>query len=81
MSESTPIDIKPQWLSVARRMQSVAKTEGYAVVTISVLVDPDGCPQAWLEPRTCRIEPKRLASDTCGLPTSHLIALAKNGDL
>jgi hypothetical protein len=88
MSEPTdtnlpwPSDIKPPWMSVTRRMQSVSKTEGFAVVTINVLVGPDGCPKAWLEPRVYRIEPKRLALEGTGLPPQALLAaLAKGEDL
>lgn len=52
-----PLDIKKGWLSVARRMQSVAKTRGLALVSITVLVDMDGNPRFWLEPSCKKIEP------------------------
>lgn len=55
-------DIRTGWLSVARRMQSVAKSEGLSVVTINVLVDAEGNPQAWTSPKQTKIEPKGAAS-------------------
>lgn len=57
-----PEDIQPQWLSVIRRLQSVAKSQGLSVLTISVLVDADGNPLAWTEPLQVKIEPKSEAS-------------------
>lgn len=59
---SLPEDIKPAWYSLIRRFQSVAKTNGFAVITISVLVDKDGIPQSWLEPNVVKIEPKSLSA-------------------
>lgn len=60
MADQTPIpeDIKPAWLSLIRRFQSVAKTNGFAVITMTVLVDKDGTPITWLEPKLTKIEPK-----------------------
>jgi hypothetical protein len=57
-----PEDIQPQWLSVIRRLQSVSKSSGLSVVTISILVDENGVPQAWTEPEQVKIEPKSAAS-------------------
>jgi hypothetical protein len=56
-----PQDIKPSWFKVIRRLQSIASrdNQGYAVVTISILVDVNGDPIAWAEPKMCKIEPKR----------------------
>lgn len=56
--ESIPEDIKVEWLSLIRRFQSVAKTNGYAVISINVLVDKSGVPISWLEPKVTKIEPK-----------------------
>lgn len=56
-------DVERDWLNVLRRLQSVAKTEGFAVITISVLVDRDGRPKAWSEPRLSKIEPSRRADE------------------
>lgn len=57
-----PLDIQPEWLSVIRRLQSVAKSEGLSVINIHILVDANGIPLAWTEPRQTKIEPKRDAS-------------------
>ena len=66
---NAPLDIKRGWLSVARRLQSIARTEGYAVVSINILVGPDGNPLAWTEPKLTKIEPKR-SSDILALFSS-----------
>lgn len=34
------------------------QNQGYAVVTISILVNPEGKPIGWLSPRCAKIEPK-----------------------
>ncbi len=59
---SIPQDLKPPWLNVARRMQSVSKTGGLALVSITVLVDQDGVPRAWLEPNCRKVEPRKSAA-------------------
>lgn len=61
--EQAPLDIKPGWLNIARRLQSVAKTDGLALVSITVLVDPDGVPRLWLEPTCKKIEPRRSTQE------------------
>lgn len=55
-------DVQPKWLSVIRRLQSVSKSGGLQVITISVLVDADGNPKAWIEPKVTKIEPKNESS-------------------
>jgi hypothetical protein len=62
VENSKPLDIQKEWLSVIRRLQSVAKSEGLQVITISILVDEEGTPKAWAEPRKTKIEPKNAAS-------------------
>lgn len=61
-----PEDVKPAWkgpllawLNVIRRLQSVGRqrNEGYAVLTIRVLVNQDGTPVTWSEPDVTRLEP------------------------
>ncbi len=54
-----PLDIKKPWLSVIRRLQSVSHTDGWAIVSITVLVDESGCPKFWLQPKCKKIEPRR----------------------
>lgn len=65
-------DLRPPWLSVARRLQSMARGKihaegGYAVLTISILVNADGNPACiefgdpliWTKPIVKRLEPKK----------------------
>lgn len=56
---ASPItDIRPQWLNVARRIQSAAcRQNGIAVVTIKVIVGADGNPILYEEPTLVKIEP------------------------
>jgi len=58
-----PKDLKACWYDVVRRMQSVSRTDGMAIVSISVLVDQDGCPRFWIEPSCRKIEPRRSADE------------------
>lgn len=54
-----PLDIRPKWLNVIRRMQSKSCNQaGCAVVSISVFVDKSGDPVAWTEPKMVKVEPK-----------------------
>ena len=62
-SVAFPQDIKIPWLNVARRFQSVARTGGLALITMTVLVDQAGLPRLWLEPDCRKIEPRRSADD------------------
>lgn len=57
-----PDDIQSEWLSVIRRLQSVAKSDGLSVLQISILVDANGVPKAWTAPTQKKIEPKSDAS-------------------
>jgi len=57
-----PDDIKPEWLSVIRRLQSQSKSGGLSVLSINILVDENGIPQAWTSPIQTKIEPKSAAS-------------------
>jgi hypothetical protein len=69
-----PQDIKPPWLNVVRRLQSVSKTGGLALVSITVLVDSDGVPKLWLEPKCERIEPRKRSREIIEM-------LASTGDI
>ena len=64
-------DLRPPWLNVARRLQSLARsranaTDGFAVLTINILVNADGNPACieygdpliWTRPEIHRLEPK-----------------------
>jgi len=57
-----PEDIDPSWLPVIRRLQSVAKSQGLAVISINILVDEFGKPKAWTSPEKTKIEPKGASS-------------------
>lgn len=58
-------DIKPQWLNVIRRLQSVCHgNQGLAVLSIRVLVNGAGEPVCWTEPARVKLEPKSTALDT-----------------
>ena len=54
-------DVKPQWLNVVRRLQSACHgNQGYAVLSIRVLVNGAGEPVCWTEPKRVKLEPKSL---------------------
>jgi hypothetical protein len=53
-----PLDIKVEWFKVIRRIQSVAKNNGMALIDIRVLVDCDGIPILWSDPKVSLMEPK-----------------------
>ena len=62
-------DIKKEWygltqdlLNVIRRLQSESKTEGCAILTVTVAVNADGNPICWQSPRVTRLEPKGSCS-------------------
>ena len=58
-------DVKPEWLNVVRRLQSACHgNQGYAVLSIAILVDDKGKPVGYLEPLLHKIEPKSLVSKT-----------------
>jgi hypothetical protein len=58
VTTSAPTDLRSAWLNVARRLQSVARSQGLSVLKIIVLVDADGEPIGWFEPEQIKIEPK-----------------------
>lgn len=56
-------DLQPNWMNIARRCQSiVCQEQGFAVVTIRVLVGPSGDPVLWMQPKIEKIEPLRGAT-------------------
>jgi hypothetical protein len=70
MVDNLPLDIQKEWFSVVRRLQSVAKSNGLSLVSITVLCDQDGKPLFWLSPEKKLIEPKSQAEDLIKLLTS-----------
>lgn len=52
-------DIKPGWFNLVRRMQAAARCQqGYAILTIRVVVDADGKPLTWTEPSVTNLSPR-----------------------
>ena len=49
------------WRDVMERLRSVAGGNGYKVIRFVVMVDGDGRPTHWLEPKVTRVEPKGRA--------------------
>lgn len=61
---SLPLDIKSAWLPLVRRLQSAcADNQGFAVLTVRILVDSEGSPRLWTSPEVCKIEPKKGKDD------------------
>ena len=57
-------DIRPDWLNVVRRLQSVGCNQrGYALVSIQIMVDCNGTPVFWTEPQLLRFEPQAKAGE------------------
>lgn len=57
----TPLDIKSKWLSVVRRLQSVAPSNGFSIIHIDILVNKEGEPVSWTSPTKTTIEPSQNA--------------------
>ena len=57
-------DIKPQWLNVIRALQAACyRNQGYATVAVKVLVNREGVPINWSEPKLEKIHPKTPVHD------------------
>lgn len=41
----------------------MSKNGGLTIISISVIVDQDGIPKFWLEPRCRKIEPRKSAEE------------------
>ena len=53
-----PEDLRPRYLSVARRIQAAGCSyRGTTLVSITVVVDASGNPTFWTEPKLVNIEP------------------------
>ena len=60
MQKTKPDDIKKPYMNIARRLQSVAhKQDGYAIIQMTILVNSDGIPITFTEPKMTKLEPKR----------------------
>lgn len=59
MSDELPLDVKPEWMNPIRRLQSVAqKSNGMAIVSMKFVVDENGIPVQWSDPKITMLEPK-----------------------
>lgn len=65
-----PIDsdkLPDKWMPLTKRLAGVADREcgnkGFAIVTVEVLVHPNGEPVLWTEPRVTKLEPRLGAFD------------------
>lgn len=62
-ANSVHLDLKPNWLNVARKCQYVCSQQtGFAVVHMKILVGPGGEPVFWTNPEMTNLEPKQGAS-------------------
>ena len=55
-----PLDVQNQWFNITRRFQSVAKSKNVkniAVIQMNVVIDENGTPILWTEPRCTLVEP------------------------
>lgn len=53
-----------EWLSVLSRLQSISgQQRGHAIVRILVLVDHEGNPIIWTEPKMTKLEPVSRTGD------------------
>lgn len=66
MSEKSD-DLVDKWKPLVRRLAGMADREcvnkGFAILTIDVLVHPNGEPAFWTEPKIVKLEPRLGASD------------------
>lgn len=59
ITSPVPQHIRKEWLPVAARLQQFSNTQaGVAIVSIQVVVDENGNPICWMEPKMVRIEPR-----------------------
>jgi len=59
--DNLPEDIQKDWLSIIRRLQSVAISGGLSIIKISILCNENGKPLTWTEPKRTILEPKGRA--------------------
>ncbi|KKM96032.1 hypothetical protein LCGC14_1182150 [marine sediment metagenome] len=70
-----PLDVQRQWFNVIRRFQSVAKSkkvQNVAVIQMNVVIDENGTPIVWTEPRCTLIEPAKNNRDLLRILTEVL---------
>ena len=66
-----PEDIRPEWLNIARRLQSKARGRqpGLLLMRIDILVDLEGNPIIWSKPECILMEPTRMGDELRSLRT------------
>lgn len=63
-SPDTPLDISKKWMNIVRRLRSAARGQrGVAFIKVIVMVDSNGEPLIWTDPRMTLLEPKLSAED------------------
>lgn len=54
-----PQDIRSAWFNPIRRLQSVAcQNNGIAIIRMSFVINENGDPVVWTEPKMTKVEPK-----------------------
>jgi len=70
-------NIRPKWNPLVQRLQGVScRQQGFAAISITFMVGPDGDPVWWTEPDVVKIEPRNGASNF--LHT--ILDIARRGD-
>lgn len=70
-----PLDVQRKWFNVIRRFQSVAKSkkiQNVAVIQMNIVIDENGTPIVWTEPRCTLIEPAKNNRDLLRMLTELL---------
>lgn len=58
MNGEQPKNIRREWNGFIQRLQGAACSQaGYAIISIRLIVGPDGNPVVWTEPQLSKIEP------------------------
>lgn len=58
------LHIRPAWASFVSRIQGEAcKQRGHAAIRITVIVDAEGNPLLWSEPKMTKLEPMARTAD------------------
>lgn len=68
-----PLHIRPPWQRVAAALQAVARSNGYAVITLRVVVNADGNPVIWPQPRVDKLSPCPKGSEDAVGELLHLL--------
>lgn len=62
--QDAPLDISKKWMNIVRRLRSAARGQrGVAFIKVIVMVDSNGEPLMWTDPRMTLMEPKFAAEE------------------